>query len=151
MIAPFLIAKANDLNGTWEWKGEGFAITLVLNPDGSGKLDEADISYSVQGDHLIVNDHGDEINYRFTLAGDKLTLTGGDLDGPTTFMRKGAGASSAKGIGARKEGRVAAESQQKSVGAIAGYWTIQTPNGTIALDLKTDGSGTFAGANFTWN
>lgn len=140
-------SMAADMNGTWEWTGQGFTITLIMNADGTGKLDDSDITFSVQGDRLIVNEDGEDIRYKFQLAGDKLTLSEGDLDESTVFVRKGA---SAKGIGARKEVKGETETAQKPDTGIAGSWVIQTQKGPLLLDLKSDGKGSLAGSPFTW-
>lgn len=143
------MATASDLIGTWEWSGPGFTITMILNSNGTGELDESDITYSVRGDRLIVTEDGEDINYKFQLAGDKLTLSEGDLDDTTVFVRKGG--SSGKGIGSRKAGKDETETTaKKSDPGITGTWTIQTEKGTMALDLKADGSGSMAGSAFTW-
>lgn len=143
LVTPLHIAKAADLSGTWEWSDEGYTMTLILNHDGTGTLDEIDISYSVKGDRLLVNEEGEDINYKFQLADNKLTLSEGDLDEPTVFTRKGS--SQRKGIGSHK-----ANKKEDDATGIVGTWTIQAQKGTVTLDLKPDGSGSLDGSTFTW-
>jgi hypothetical protein len=145
LVAPLHIARGADLNGTWEWRGEGFTITLIMNPDGSGKLDEANIRYSVQGDRIIVNEDGDNIDYRFQLAGDNLTLSQGDLDAPTVFTRKNS--VSTKGIGARKSSKDGAGTAQQSNSEIFGSWRGQSGD---TLQLNTDRSILIQGVSYPY-
>lgn len=136
------------ITGSWEWKGEGFTISLTLNPDGTGTLDDSPITYTVKPQHLLVTEDGEVINYTFRLSQDQLTLSDGDLDAPTVFTRKGG---SKKGIGALKSSKAEAEAPADTAGSpIAGTWTIQAQSGAITLDLKTDGTGTFNSAALQW-
>src|SRR5882724_7053437 len=55
----FIFAQSDaGLVGTWQAKETNASITLVLNADGTGKLDEANIKYTVSANKLRVNDSG---------------------------------------------------------------------------------------------
>src|SRR5688572_5538567 len=100
-----LSAAAQDianLPGTWEHKGAaGETITFTLNPDGSAKIDDESAKYTVAGDTIAVVIEGETIRYAFKIEGDSMTVSGGDLDRPTTFTRK---AAPKRGLGARIKG-----------------------------------------------
>ena len=82
--------SAQGLAGTWHSSQYGFTMVLVLNADGTGTFDDEPIKYRVQGTRLSVTEDGDITNYTFALAGTTLTLSGGDLDRPMIFQRRGA-------------------------------------------------------------
>ena len=92
--SPLGAAPTAGLQGTWESKAEGFSYVLVLAPDGSGVFDDEVMTYSVQGRALSIKAEEYTEQYAFTLTGDRLTLSGGDLDGTLVFERRG----SVKGV-----------------------------------------------------
>jgi hypothetical protein len=102
---PSLAADAPNLVGTWEYKdpASGVTLTFLLNPDGSGKFADQPIRYTVEGDKLQLVADGEKITYNFKLDADTMTVSGGDLDKPAAFMRKG-GAPGKKGLGAKLKG-----------------------------------------------
>lgn len=63
-----------------------YPFTLELAADGSGSLVDGEgvpaepIRYRVQGATLLVEEDGDTTPYAFSLSGDELRLSGGDLD-----------------------------------------------------------------------
>jgi hypothetical protein len=88
--------------GTWEHKGvAGETITFILNPDGSAKIDDDAAKYTVAGNTISVVIDGETIRYTFKLEGDAMTVSGGDLDKPTTFTRKGTPPAPKRGLGAK--------------------------------------------------
>ena len=97
---PALAQLAPNLTGTWKAKEGGVTVTLALNADGTGTLDNAKIKYAVRGRTLSIDDSGTVNNYSFELAGNKLTVSGGDLKQPMVFEREGGTA--AGGLGARR-------------------------------------------------
>lgn len=166
-VVPFLaallltsipcLAQADDaaapLAGTWTHRDEaaGETITLTLGPGGAGKLDDADITYTIKGKTLSVVEDGETTRYTFTVQGDSLTLKGGDLSGPTVFTRKGAARKT--GIGSRiKKGSAPAPTpdgdadapsppQPKSSG-LTGRW--RANDGTV-LEFRADGKVVYGG------
>lgn len=96
-----LLAQTNpNLIGTWHAKENGFTMILILNANGTGTLDGDPIKFTVKGNTLAVTEDGDVNNYSFTLSGNTLKLSGGDLDQPMVFERQGAAPST--GLGARR-------------------------------------------------
>jgi hypothetical protein len=128
-----------NLNGSWQAKDGALVIRLVLNPDGTGTLDETPIKYQVREARLIVDEAGTINNYMFKLEGDVLIVSGGDLDSPLTFTRPGSG----RGLGGRRN-QLAAEKQNPDVEVkekgLVGRWqsseaTVQiNGNGTLLLN-----------------
>src|ERR1700730_2793462 len=99
--SAFVLAQGDtNLAGTWQSKEANSSITLILNADGTGKLDEANIKYTVAGNKLRVNEDGVINNYTFSLRGNTLTVSGGDLAQPLIFERQGS--AGGKGLGARR-------------------------------------------------
>lgn len=140
-----LAQPSGSLVGTWQSKEGVVTIVLTLNADGTGKLDDSAIKYTIKGNVLLVEESGVINKYTFALQGDVLTLLGGDLEKPMAFERQGA--SPAKGLGARiKQAAVASPAS----GGPAGIWETVGPNGTIRLALKPDGTGTFGGGPVRW-
>ncbi|HEX5705927.1 MAG TPA: hypothetical protein VFX96_01425 [Pyrinomonadaceae bacterium] len=89
--------------GVWQAHVAGLPIIVRLNADGTGEFDEEPLKYTVRGATIVVEDEDGVTTYGFTLRGDTLTVSGGDLGGSLVFTRVGAGGSSAKGEDARKE------------------------------------------------
>lgn len=101
-----LLAQTNpNLIGTWHAKENGFTMILILNANGTGTLDGDPIKFTVKGNTLAVTEDGDVNNYSFTLSGNTLKLSGGDLDQPMIFERQSA--APATGLGARRNQVVA--------------------------------------------
>lgn len=102
---PSRAADAPNVAGAWEYKdpASGITVTFLLNPDGSGKFADQAIRYTVEADKLQLVADGEKLTYNFRLDGDTMTVSGGDLDKPAAFTRKGA-TPSKKGLGAKLKG-----------------------------------------------
>ena len=81
--------QQNTIQGVWANNDFGFQMTLVLNQEGSGEFDGDEIRYTTNGDKLNITQSGITNNYTFILQNNALTLSGGDLDKPITFLRQG--------------------------------------------------------------
>lgn len=134
-----------NLLGTWQAKEGVTSITLTLNADGGGKLDEANIKYVIKDNILSVDEGGVVNKYTYQLSGNKLTLSGGDLDKSMVFERQGG--SSPSGLGGRRSQTAVAGSTPSNP---EGTWETQGPHGVIRLVLKPDGTGTFGGGPVRW-
>lgn len=66
-------------------------MTLILNADGRGEFDGSDISFTTQGTKLSITADGTTTAYTYTLAGNSLTISGGDIDGKVVFTRGNTG------------------------------------------------------------
>src|SRR4051794_1122932 len=95
-------ADAPTVAGVWEYKDPAVAansITFMLNPDGTGKVDNDAVTYTVAGNTIKIVTGGETVAYTFKIDGDTMTVAGGDLDKPTPFTRKNA--TPKKGLGAK--------------------------------------------------
>ena len=101
LFSTAFAADAPGVAGVWEYKDPVAvnSITFTLNPDGTGKVDDDACTYTVAGDTIKVVIGGDTVSYTFKLDGDRMTVSGGDLDKPTVFARKNAAPK--KGLGAK--------------------------------------------------
>jgi hypothetical protein len=77
--------------GIWSNNQFGYQMTLLLSPDGSGEFDGDPIKYSVAGSMLSITTAVQTTKYSFSLQGNVLTVTGGDIEGSIVFMRQGSG------------------------------------------------------------
>ena len=109
LTLPARAADAPNVVGSWEYRdpNNGVTITFNLNPDGTGKVVDDDIKYTVAGDRINVVINGDTIAYTFKLDGETMTVSGGDLERPTPFTRKGAAPK--KGLGSKLKAAAAAD------------------------------------------
>lgn len=86
-----------ELVGRWTARDPvgGIEVPLVLNADGTGTFDGDPIRYAVRADagQIVVTDQdGERLTYGYRLSGDRLVLSGGDLEEAFTFARQGAAA-----------------------------------------------------------
>ncbi|MEI6668676.1 MAG: hypothetical protein WCP29_11020 [Acidobacteriota bacterium] len=145
------------LVGSWLANEGALNISLVINADGTGRLDDAPIRYVVSGNALTVTESGVVNRYTFTLNGNALTLAGGDLDRAMNFKRQGG---TSAGLGARRSGTAAPLGGQAGGTASAGpastvqgpqgNWETEGQNGPLRLSLRADGTGTFGPGSVRW-
>jgi hypothetical protein len=83
--------QQNKIFGVWQNSSNGQQITLILNADGRGEFDGSDISFTTQGNKLSITSGGSTTSYTYTLAGNSLTVSGGDIDGKVVFIRSAGG------------------------------------------------------------
>lgn len=145
-LAGVSVQQPSGILGSWQTKGSELVVRVTFSPDGTGSMDGTPIKYSVRDTQLIVNEEGTINSYTFKLSGDELVVSGGDLDGPMTFVRQETG----RGLGGRRSqaGVRPQDSPQhseteKKEGGLVGRWqssedTVQIKNdGTAILDIGT--------------
>ncbi|MEQ9102963.1 MAG: hypothetical protein RIF36_02990 [Imperialibacter sp.] len=76
--------------GTWVNSEFGYTMTLLLLDNGSGELDGESITYTAGENSLAIKFATEVVTYQYNLAGDQLTLSGGDLDAAINFGKSGA-------------------------------------------------------------
>lgn len=83
--------QTTQLTGLWQNNQFGYQMTLMLNPDGTGEFDGEAVKYSTQAGVLVLTMVAQQqtTNYNYTLSGNSLTLSGGDLDQAVTFTKGG--------------------------------------------------------------
>lgn len=77
----------SSLVGTWQYNQAGEVQTLTLNRDGTGSLNSEQLQYQVQGNQLAVATQSGTVVYTFVLQGNRLTVTGGDIEGQMVFVK----------------------------------------------------------------
>jgi hypothetical protein len=85
--------QSSQITGIWQNSQFGYQMTMMLNADGTGEFDGDEIKYTAKAGVLaltIVNQQS-TTNYQYTLNGNQLTVSGGDLDQAVTFTRAGTG------------------------------------------------------------
>jgi len=110
------------LAGTWVNTAFGYTMTLLLLDNGSGDFDGEAITYKASDNNLAISFATETVTYRFTLSGNQLSLSGGDLDAPISFQKAGsAGANIAKADPVQATGATASGASN----AIIGKWETQ--------------------------
>src|SRR5688572_6436509 len=139
---------APNLQGTWQAKDGPVVMVLTLDGNGSGTLEGAPFRYTVKGSTLVVDEGGEVNNYAFSLKGNALTLSGGDLDRPMTFQRQGGAPQAAEKGSAPPPTPAKAEPPGKARGGagIVGLW--QGPNG--AVDIRANGTIVIANESYPY-
>ena len=141
-------ADAPNLVGAWEFKdpASGESSTVVFNADGTGALNSDAVRYAVVGDRIRIVVAGETIEYGFKLDGDALTVSGGDLDRPETYRRKGAAPK--RGLGARV--KTATAPPPPAADPLFGSWALDAGGRTITMKLDPGGAGSFNNAPMQW-
>ena len=78
----------NNLIGFWQNNQFGYQMIIVMNQDGSGEIDGESFRYSVQDDKLSVRTKDETTVYNYSLQGNTLTLSGGDLVQGVVFTKQ---------------------------------------------------------------
>jgi hypothetical protein len=82
--------SSNGLAGTWVFSTQGGnTVTLLLQANGQAELDGETMGWSNVGNKLLLKSGGNTIQYQYKLSENSLTLSGGDLGQPATFIRSG--------------------------------------------------------------
>ncbi len=128
--------------GLWQNNEFGYQMTLMLNPDGSGEFDGEPIKFTDKGAVLAIISGGKTTNYTFTIRGNAMTLSGGDLEKPITFARQGSEPAAS--------GNTDVSGDQNSFSAtdkkILGLWS---GNGEM-IEFKADGNCVYLGNTFPY-
>jgi hypothetical protein len=98
------------------------------------------------------------VRYTIRLDGNSLHASGGDLDQPITFTRKGAAAAAAEakkgGLGGKLQEMQQQQDRAKEPAAAAprgsGTWVCNLHGAAFTLELRTDGTGAFNATPLKW-
>lgn len=129
----------NGLAGVWENNEFGFTMTLLLLESGVGEFDGEQINYSVRENILSISSSSGATAYNFVLKSEILTLSGGDLDGPIAFKRRGSEVSAPQGPAMPRENDVTGNS-------VLGRWEYQ---GQV-LDFQSSNLVVIDGAKYAY-
>jgi hypothetical protein len=119
--------------GTWFNSEFGYTMTLLLLSNGSGEFDGESITYTVGENSLAIKFATEVVTYQYILAGDQLTLSGGDLDTAINFGKSG-------GERQATANTMPTQATDSPVGSIVGKWESQgqlldfMPNGKVVID-----------------
>ncbi len=148
VCAP-VAAQDSSLLGVWQFTSGDTKLTLKLNSDGTGALNDDAFKYTVRGNRLIVEDEAGQISvYLFSIQGNALTVSGGNLPGAMTFMRQertGGGMFEKKLDGQGRAGRTNEGEEESEVG-LPGVW--QSAN--ITVRIAKDGTLTINDDRFNY-
>jgi len=77
------------LFGIWQNSQFGYQMVLMLNENNTGEFDGESIRFATKGDKLEITQAGVTTSYTYSLQGNALTLSGGDLEGNVSFTKQG--------------------------------------------------------------
>jgi lipopolysaccharide export system protein LptA len=81
--------NTGNLVGTWTNNDMGFAMTLMLQSDGTGEFDGEALTYVIKDNQLTISAGEISTIYHYKLTENTLTLSDGDLPSPVSFTRNG--------------------------------------------------------------
>lgn len=128
--------------GIWQNSQFGYQMTLMLNADGSGEFDGEMIKFTTQNNQLSLTQAGQTTVYTYSLQGNALTLSGGDLDGSVTFTRSDGKTQQEPQVGGTQQMANPGSADQ----AIMGVWS---GNGET-IEFKPDGVCNYLGNTFQY-
>ncbi len=129
------------LQGNWVNSDFGFDMKLSLGAGGKGVFDEENISYSTSANKLIIKTPEGTETYIFKLAGNSLSLSGGDLDETITFKRGESGQSTPPSTATNKS-----NAEATKLDKLLGQWTTDGAD----LEFKSNGTGIYNTKPFSY-
>jgi hypothetical protein len=127
---------ASALLGTWEATVVGKAIRITFRADGTGLVQGDPVRWTESpGQVTTTDERGKSQVYAFRVEGPRLTLSGPDLGGSLSFVRKAADAGAAEPTLDR---------------GLAGIWENRGPASPIRLTLTADLTGSLNGVPLRW-
>ncbi|MCP9768092.1 hypothetical protein EGI22_09215 [Lacihabitans sp. LS3-19] len=130
--------NTNSIQGEWINTSFGFEMKLNLNQGGQGMFDEEAITYTLNGNKLIIKGQGTNETYTYQLTGNSLTLSGGDLDEAITFKRNGNQSTSTANTEFDKN--------NTKLDKLLGQWTTDGAD----LEFKANGTGLYNTKPFSY-
>lgn len=80
---------APNVSGTWEVDTPDGPQNLVVRPDSSASFGDETVRWRLSGDTMYIAFGEEWVGYTYTLRGDTLTFSGGDLEEPISMVRIG--------------------------------------------------------------
>ena len=147
VVAP---AGANSaLYGTWSGAIDGQPLIVTFDASGNGKVNDKPMRWQALGKLLFVQKQGESPqSYSFDVAGDKLSVGGGDLNGIVTLSRGTAAANVAKANPPASQAASGGGGGQELVGQWCKGSTFSANSGggssrMTCIELKPDGTYTY--------
>lgn len=119
-------------------------MVLMLNEDNTGEFDGESITYSLGKDKLTIKQASVTTTYNFTHQHNLLTLSGGDLESPVSFTRRGS--SEISEAPSQKPLAQAKKSITTNSAKLIGRWS---GNGE-AIEFKKDGTCNYLGQTYPY-
>jgi len=136
--------------GTWQVQNTSGTFTLVLDANGSGKFNNDKIRWQFnQGVLTLSWENGTTYMYNTSLAGDTLSVSGGNLSQPILFHRLGPGGGTG-GLAAAAGATSKSPTKDFETSGPVGNWETQGSNGPVSMVLNAGGTGNMAGENIHW-
>ena len=157
ILAPLLLAVVlvthahaqSPLLGTWSVAIDGQPLVVTFENGGTGKVNGRPMKWQALGQLLFVQQQGQQaVTYSFQVQGDKLKVSGGDLNGVATLTRGTAAADAAKkqaaSAPAAKAPAAAGGNGQELVGKWCKMSTFSANSGgsqrSTCFELRADGT-----------
>lgn len=138
-VTTQVFAQEGKIFGVWQNEQFGYQMTLMLNADGSGEFDGEPIKFVALSAKLIITIGEIATTYSYNLQANQLTLSGGDLDGQVSFVRKGDTQISKGNESAKAETTRSATSVK-----LLGFWSGHGES----LEFRADGNCVYLGQTF---
>jgi hypothetical protein len=81
--------RAPDLAGTWRVATPEGPKQVVVRPDSSASFGDETVRWRIIADTIFIAFGEEWVGYNYTLRGDSLTFSGGDLEEPIALRRLG--------------------------------------------------------------
>jgi hypothetical protein len=90
-VLPTAVAQSaeSDISGTWRADTPDGPTEVVVRPDSSASMGDEIVRWRIVGDSLHLAIGEEWMVYGFKLSGNRLTLSGGDLEDPVELERVG--------------------------------------------------------------
>ena len=90
--------QQQSLIGSWVMQAGGQEYVVVFNADGTADFSGTPMTYQVSGNRIVVNMQGQTYTYDYSLAGNILTISGGDLEVQLQFTKRESAAGGQPGL-----------------------------------------------------
>ena len=140
------IQQGDKIQGTWQNAQFGYQMTLLLNENGTGEFDGESITYKAQAGKMQITQAGQTTAYSYSLQGNSLTLSGGDLDAAITFSRAGSKQNATGNPTVTQQTATQPTTTSSTNAALIGLWTGQGET----IEFKPDGQCVYLGNTFQY-
>ncbi len=135
------VQQQQSITGTWLNSDFGYQMKLVLHADGTGEFDGEAIRYKSDSKQLTITQAGQSTTYTFTLNGNALTLSGGDIDGSINFSRTSGQVTSQQPIT-----NIVTETPKTTENSLVGKWSAQGES----IEFTSQGKCLYFGQTFDY-
>lgn len=83
------VQQKSSIYGIWQNSQYGFQMTLIIHQDGTGEFDGEAFTFTFSDSKISMLSGNETVTYGYSLQGNTLILSGGDLTEQMTFSREG--------------------------------------------------------------